>query len=56
MGCMTPQEHNAMMKDLRDGKKVKCPLCKDGYMEAIGDHKITHCFQCNHCRKRLNIN
>lgn len=52
---VNPFEFNEMVKKLRDGEKVTCPLCKKGVMISTGDHKTTHGFQCSHCKKRLNI-
>lgn len=44
------------MKWLRAGKEVSCKQCKTGVMRPIGDHKITHCFKCDKCGTKLNIN
>ena len=53
---MTPDELNNMLKRLRSGDKEICPICKKGIMVPVGDHKITHCFYCDNCKKKLNIN
>lgn len=53
---MTPDELNNMLKRLRNGDKEMCPICKKGIMVPVGNHKITHCFYCDKCKKKLNIN
>lgn len=53
---MDPYKFNEMMKNLRDGKEVSCPLCGKGHLKPIGDCTTTHCFECNECKKKLNIN
>lgn len=52
---MNPFEFNEMIKKLRTGEKVQCPLCNKGTMVAVGDYKITHGFYCSHCKEKLNI-
>lgn len=53
---MTPNEMNNLVKRLRKGERVICPLCEKGILETRGNHKTSPGFQCNHCKKRLNIN
>lgn len=52
---MTPTEFNAMLKKLRKGEKVVCPLCEKGFLVTSGDYKTTHGFHCTNCNKKLNI-
>lgn len=56
MRNLTPIESNELMKKMRTGEKVSCPLCEKGVMIPIGDYKSTHCFVCSKCKKRWNIN
>ena len=37
------------IKKMRNGEKIKCPRCKDGYFFAIGDPKTTRVFSCDTC-------
>jgi hypothetical protein len=53
---MDPYEFNDMMKKLREGERVMCPLCKSGVLEPVGACETTHCFVCDNCKKKLNIN
>lgn len=53
---MTPEELNKMIKRIRNGEKVTCPLCGKGIFETRGDYRTSPGFQCTHCKKRLNIN
>ena len=53
---MDPNEFNKMMKRLRNGETVTCPLCEKGVLESKGDYRVTHCFECTECKKKLNIN
>lgn len=52
---MTPYEANELMKRMRKGEKVTCPICRSGKMEPIGDYKDTKCFKCSECQKKWNI-
>lgn len=42
-----------IVRRLRKGESVKCPLCERGELEAVGDYRTTHCFRCNSCGERL---
>ena len=53
---MSPFEIDDMIKKLREGKLVKCPLCHEGHMIPVGNHKTTKCFYCDKCNKKLNLN
>lgn len=53
---MTPYELNDMIKKLRNGEKVTCPLCGKGILQAIGNCETTKGFKCTECKKGLNIN
>ncbi len=52
---MTPDEFNKMLKNLRKGESVVCPICKSGKMQPVGDYKSTKCFFCSNCKKKLNL-
>lgn len=34
---------------MRNGKKIKCPRCEDGYISAVGNPEMTNVFKCNKC-------
>ena len=53
---MDPLEFNKMIKKLRSGEKVQCPLCNKGTMISVGDCIKSHGFYCSHCKQKLNIN
>ena len=40
---------NDNVKRMRNGEKIKCPRCKDGYFSAVGDPKTTNVFRCDTC-------
>ena len=44
-----------MVKKLRNGDKVKCDLCNEGYMVTPYDYKTSHYFECSHCKEKLII-
>lgn len=47
---------------LYNGEKLKCPKCKDGYISAVGNPKMTNLFRCDECglaivpRIAVNVN
>lgn len=45
-----------MLKKMREGEKVICKHCHKGIMKPIGDHKVSHCFVCDNCHSKWNIN
>ncbi len=53
---MDPYKFNEMMKKLRNGEEILCPVCGKGHLKSIGDCTTTHCFECSECKKKLNIN
>lgn len=41
---------------LRNGEKVICTSCGKGEYKPTGDdHKKTHCFVCDSCGAKINI-
>ena len=48
---------NEVLKKLRDGEQVICPICNKGIMKPINnaDYKIAHGFQCGSCGETMNI-
>lgn len=48
-------EINERLKKLRKGENLPCKKCKDGVMKAVGDYKTTHCFICDKCGTKFNI-
>ena len=49
------EESIKKIKKLRNGEKVSCQHCTDGVMKAIGDHATTHCYVCDKCGSRINL-
>ena len=45
--------HLERMRRMRNGEKIKCPLCEDGFWSAVGDPKTTKVFRCDGCQKSL---
>ena len=43
------------IKKIRNGEKVVCSHCGKGIMRPVGDCKTTHCFICDKCNVKLNI-
>lgn len=35
---------------MRNGEKLKCPRCKNGYISAAGNPKTTNVFRCDRCK------
>lgn len=46
---------NEMVKKLRNGETVTCDACGKGSLKPVGDCKITHCFVCDSCGAKLNM-
>lgn len=44
-----------MLNDLRSGKPVECPFCKEGHFVPVGDPETTHGFYCSKCNEQVNI-
>lgn len=40
---------------MRNGSKIKCPRCADGYISAVGDPKKTNVFKCSHCQTGMTL-
>lgn len=40
---------------MRNGEKIKCPRCKDGFISAVGDPKTTKTFRCNSCETGITL-
>lgn len=38
------------IEKMRNGEKIKCPRCKDGYFSAVGNPAETNVFKCSHCQ------
>lgn len=44
----TPTE--IRIEKMRNGEKIKCPSCQDGYIAAVGNPKTTNVFSCDTCK------
>ncbi|WP_297430330.1 hypothetical protein [Clostridium sp.] len=42
-------------KRLREGKDVKCPICKEGILITPYDPKTSKFFMCNKCGMKINM-
>lgn len=38
------------IEKMRNGEKIKCPHCEEGFVSAVGDPKTTKVFRCSHCQ------
>lgn len=43
------------IETMRNGGKIKCPKCADGYISAVGDPKKTNVFKCSHCATGMTL-
>ncbi len=46
-------ESEKRIEKMRNGEKIKCPHCKDGFFSAVGDPKTTKVFRCDNCEKGM---
>ena len=37
------------IEKMRNGEKLQCPRCKDGYVSAVGNPLTTKVFKCDIC-------
>ena len=43
------------IEKMRNGEKIKCPRCEDGYISAVGDPKKTNVFRCDKCPTGITL-
>ncbi len=43
------------LEKLRNGEEVKCDLCNKGFWRTPYDYKISHYFECDYCKAKMNI-
>lgn len=43
------------IEKMRNGGKIKCPRCNDGFISAVGDSKTTNVFKCSHCTTGITL-
>ena len=48
-------ELDERIEKMRNGEKVKCPKCKDGFFSAVGDPKTTKVFRCGTCQTGMTL-
>lgn len=53
---MNPVEFIQILKELREGKEVKCRRCKKGVIRPVGDCKKTNTFICDKCKNQIILN
>lgn len=41
------------IEKMRNGEKIKCPKCEDGFFSAVGDPKTTKVFKCDKCKASM---
>ena len=46
-------ESQKRIERMRNGEKIKCPKCTDGYFSAIGDPKSTKVVRCDKCETAM---
>lgn len=51
---MKPESLKRIEK-MRNGEKIKCPRCKDGFFSAIGDPMTTNVFGCDKCQAGMTL-
>ena len=44
---------NDNVKKMRNGEKIKCPKCEDGYFSAVGDPQKPNVFRCDVCEAAI---
>ena len=40
---------------MRNGEKIKCPKCEDGFFSAVGNPETTRIFKCSHCKLGMSL-
>jgi uncharacterized protein (DUF983 family) len=43
------------VKKMRNGEKIKCPRCENGYIAAVGNPKIANVFKCDTCKTGMTL-
>jgi uncharacterized protein (DUF983 family) len=43
------------IEKMRNGDKIKCPRCEDGFFSAVGDPTTTNVFKCDHCETGITL-
>lgn len=43
------------IEKMRNGEKIKCPRCEDGFISAIGNPKTTLVFGCDRCQTGISL-
>lgn len=43
------------IEKMRNGEKIKCPRCKEGFISAVGDSQTTKVFRCNSCETGITL-
>ncbi len=43
-------DFNERIKKMRNGEKIKCPRCEEGFISAVGDPQKTKVFRCDKCQ------
>ncbi len=38
------------IRKMRNGERIKCPHCENGYFSAVGDPEKTKVFRCDSCQ------
>ncbi len=44
---------NEKIDKMRNGEKIKCTKCKNGFVSAVGDPKTTKVFRCDSCETSM---
>ena len=43
------------IQKMRNGEKLKCTKCAEGYVSAVGDCKTASLFRCDHCGTSMQM-
>lgn len=41
------------IEKMRNGEKIKCPRCENGYISAVGNPEETKVFKCDQCGRGI---
>lgn len=43
------------IEKMRNGEKIKCPRCENGYISAVGEPKEAIVFRCDSCPTGMSL-
>jgi hypothetical protein len=48
-------EFNERINKMRNGERIKCPECENGYFSAVGNPETTKIFRCDLCHTSITL-